>query len=72
MTPTNAIQLPVPPSSDGNRYREPQPDIMLRARDLGILCPNIKSSPSKLRELYRRGGKTVVRGDGDCQENKDL
>jgi hypothetical protein len=50
---------------------------MQSVRNLGTLCPkwevSIKSFPSKLRELHRRGGKTVsIRGHGGHQGNKDL
>ena len=29
----------LPPAADGNKYRDPQPDIMQRVRDLGTLRP---------------------------------
>ena len=29
----------LPPAADGNKYRDPQPDITQREKDLGTLCP---------------------------------
>ena len=43
----------LPHAADENKYRDPQPDIAQRVRDLGTLSPfwnfSIKSFPSELR-----------------------
>ena len=47
MTPNYIQPSPekLPHSADGNKYRDPQPDIIQRVRDLGTFSPN-KMSPS--------------------------
>jgi hypothetical protein len=49
----------LPPAADGNKYRDPQANIMQSVRDLGTLISkwtvSIKSLPSRLREPYGRG-----------------
>jgi hypothetical protein len=44
----------LPFAADRNKYRDPQPDIMQRVKDLGTLSPKwdviIKSLPSGLRD----------------------
>jgi hypothetical protein len=51
----------LPLAADGNNYRDPQPDIMQRVRDFGILGPkldiSIKFLPSWIREPWRIEGK---------------
>jgi len=49
------------PAAHGNKYRDPQPKIIQRMRNLGTFSPNwnasIKFLPSELRESHRRRGK---------------
>ena len=76
-------QFPVQPSSKkplpaarGNKYRDPQPDIMQRMGDLGAHSlkrnVSIKSLPSGLWELpwKRRQKEYKNPRDGEQQENK--
>ena len=66
----------LPPAGDGSKYRDPQPDIMQRMRDLRTLHPkgdfSIKSLSSELREACGRGGRKSVRARGNRghHENK--
>lgn len=55
----------LPPAGDGNKYRDPEPESVLRARDLGTplsKCDDFhKSLPSGLRELCGSGGRKSVK-----------
>lgn len=68
----------LPPATDGNKYRDPQPDYMQRVKDLRTLSPkqnvSIKSFRLELREPHGKGGRKCGRalGDGEHQENKAL
>ena len=59
----------LPPVEDGNKYRDPHPDIMLKVSDFGILITErdvfIKSFPPELREFCRSGGRKSVKAIGD-------
>jgi hypothetical protein len=39
-------QEKLPPEADRNKYRDPQPDIMQRMRELGTPIPESPSNPS--------------------------
>lgn len=71
----SAIFEKLPPAADWKKYRDPQPHIKQRMKDLRTLnfkrdVP-IKSLPSELRKLQRRGGgKKVKARDGGHQAIK--
>jgi hypothetical protein len=75
---TQSSSEELPPVTDGNKYRDPQLDIMQRRRDFGYSALNemsIKSLSSGLREHCERGArecKTWGWGDGGHQESKAL
>jgi hypothetical protein len=50
----------LPPAADGNKGRDPQPDIMWRESKLAV---SIKF-PSELRESHRKGGRRSMRVKG--------
>ena len=63
----------LPLTADGNGYRDPQPDITERVRDLGTSGPkwdvSIKSLHSELRKPPRKR-RVRARKDGGHKENK--
>ena len=65
-----------PPSAYGNKYRDLQPDIVQRVRDLGTLSPKCFHQILLLRTrgtLWKRRRKECkVREDGGHQGNKTL
>jgi hypothetical protein len=70
--------MKLPPSVDGNKYRDPQTKNLQRIKYLGILSPkwdvSITLLSLGLKEHYRRGGGKIlrVRGDGRIQGNSIL
>lgn len=55
----------LPPATLGTKYKDPQPDVTKRVRDVGTLIHTldvfIKSLPSWLPEPCVRGGRKAVR-----------
>lgn len=53
--PSEKLSLAV----DGDKYRDPQPDFMQRARDLGTISPewDVFIRPSGLREAHGKGDR---------------
>ena len=70
----SAIIRELPPTANGNKYRDPRPDIMQRLRDLGTLWPkwdvSIKSLPSGFRELSEKGDRKSVRSGVDEEHQR--
>jgi hypothetical protein len=56
-------------ASNGNKYRDPQPNIMQRMRDFGTLSPKgdagIKSLHLGVGEPCRKGGRKHIRARSD-------
>jgi hypothetical protein len=85
MTPKDTDQRSVPsqpsseeppPAADWNKYRDPQPDMTQRVRDLGTLSSkwdvSIKSLPLGPRGLCGRGGRRRVRARGSEGQDEVL
>lgn len=67
----------LPPATDENKYRDPQPDNMQRVKDLGTLSPKMEGSIkfflAGTRKLCGRGGRKSVKPEMMVDtKNQDL